>query len=152
MIAKFTAGVGAESRMFHNGVMLEQLGQWLENLEPYTSYRASLGFVLGAVFVYTVIEAVISLRAFFHILRGLDDLARQRRLFDAARLAVSPDLDLSGLPGRQSRPGSALRLMVVNAALRAVSLDGLRRCAPELALIALLTPACIAAYWYVFTA
>lgn len=131
--------------------MLDQLGQWLEGLEPYTSYRVTLGFVLGAIFVYTLVEAAISLRAFFNILRGLDDLARQRRLFDAARLAVSPALDLSALPPRRSRPGSALRLMVVNAALRAVSLDGLRRCAPELGLIALLTPACVAAYWYVFT-
>lgn len=132
--------------------MLEQLIESLARLEPYTSYRVALSFVLGAITLYTLVEALISVRSFFKILDGLDALSHERRMFDSVRLSVEPGLDLSKMPPHKSKPGRALRLMVLNAAIKVVDLEQAKRCWRELTLIALLLPACVVAYAYIYSA
>ncbi|MCC6573386.1 MAG: hypothetical protein IT462_06300 [Planctomycetes bacterium] len=131
--------------------MIEQLLESMEHLEPYTSYRVALSFVLGAITLYTLVEAAISVRSFFRILEGLDTISRERRLFDSVRLSVNPEIDLTKLPPHKSKPGRALRLMVLTAAIKVVDRNSLKRCWGELALIALLAPACVAAYVYIYS-
>ena len=131
--------------------MLEQLAQWIERLEPYTSYRIVLSFVLGAITLYTVAEALISLRSFLIILRNLDAMAQEKRVFDYARIALDPSFGPSSQTTIKSKPGSLLRHLVIMATLKAFDRKTLRLCWRELALIGVLLSACIAAYIYIYS-
>ncbi|MBE7492440.1 MAG: hypothetical protein HS108_11865 [Planctomycetes bacterium] len=124
---------------------------FLERLEPYTSYRYVLGLVLGGLTLYFVVTSLASLRQLGALLRDLNSLASQGRILDEARLAVDPNCDLKALPTLKSKPGRAVRLLLLLAVLRVLSPRSLARLWPELLAVAVLAALSLWAYVYVFT-
>lgn len=122
----------------------------LTAIEPYASFRFTLGLVLTGLTVYVMVNSAISLRQFYAFLNDLDKQAKGQRLLDPARLALDPNTDLSKLPPLKARPGRIIRNAVAIAWLRLFSWRTLRLHWREFALIALLGAACLPAYWYVF--
>ena len=125
--------------------------EWLEQIEPYTSYRYFIGLVLSGITVYLGINAWLSIRSMTGLLHDLDAQAASSRLFDEVREVLEPGVDLSALPPTRARPGRIIRLIVMSAALRVFGFRSLIRLAPELMACTLLAAACLVAYYYVFT-
>lgn len=123
---------------------------FLQSLEPYTSYRYTLGLVLGGLTLWFVLTGLLALREYSAMLRDFNRLASQIRVLDDARVALDPGFDLSKLPTLKARPGRTVKLMIILAALRVLSPRSLARMAPELIAVALLATASAWALWYVF--
>jgi hypothetical protein len=123
---------------------------FLQSLEPYTSYRYVLGLVLGGLTGWFVLTGVLSLRQFAAMLRDFNRLASEARVFDDARLALDPDYDLSKVPKLKARPGRVVKLMALRAVLRLLSPRSLARMAPEVIVVGALVAANTWALWYVF--
>jgi hypothetical protein len=119
-------------------------------LEPYASFRFTLGLVLTGLTIYVMVNSAISVRQFYALMHDFDQQAKGQRLLDQARLALDPCIDLSKSPRLQARPGRIIRNYVALAWLRLFSLRTLRLHWREFALIVLLAAACVPAYWYVF--
>ncbi|MCC6151641.1 MAG: hypothetical protein IT461_15420 [Planctomycetes bacterium] len=119
-------------------------------LEPYASFRFTLGLVLTGLTIYVMVNSAISLRQFYALMHDFDQQAKGQRLLDQARLALDPSIDLSKSPRLQARPGRIIRNYVALAWLRLFSWRTLWRHWREFALIVLLSAACVPAYWYVF--
>jgi len=123
---------------------------FLQSLEPYTSYRYALGLVLGGLTLWFVVSGVLSLRQMAAMLRDFNRLASEVRVLDDARLALDPDFDLSSLPTLKARPGRTVKFMFMLAALKVLSPRSLARMAPELIAVGVLIAANAWALWYVF--
>lgn len=124
---------------------------FLERLEPYTSYRYVLGLVLGGLTLYFVVTSLVSLRELAGLLRDFNNLASQGRILDEARLAIDPKCDLKALPTLKSRPGRVVKLILLIAVLKVLRPSSLAKLGPELAAVAVLGALSLWAYVYVFT-
>jgi hypothetical protein len=120
-------------------------------LEPYASFRFSLGLVLTGLTIYVMVNGAISVRQFYALMHDFDQQAKGQRLLDQARQALDPSIDLSKLPRLKARPGRIIRSYVALAWLHLLSWRTLWLHWREFALIALLLAACVPAYWYVFS-
>lgn len=127
--------------------MLEDL---IVALEPYASYRFTLGLVLAGLTLYVSVSGLISLRQFMLFLADVDRQSKGARLLDAARLALDPACDLSRSPRLSARPGRIVRNAVLISFLRLISWRTLMKHWPEFLVLALLTALCLAAYGRVF--
>lgn len=125
--------------------------EFLERLEPYTSYRYILGLVLGGLTLYFVITSLISMRQISGLLHDLNQLASQGRILDDARLALDPGCDLKHLPTLKAKPGRLVKMMLLLAVLKMTRFSSLRRLWPELAAVAVLLALSVWSYVYVFT-
>lgn len=123
----------------------------LTAIEPYASFRFTLGLVLTGLTIYVAVSSAIGLRQFYAFLNDLDKQAQGQRVLDAARLALDPNTDLSKLPPLKARPGRIIRNAVAIAWLRLFSWRTLWLHWREFALIGLLGAACLPAYWFIFT-
>ncbi|MBX3475352.1 MAG: hypothetical protein KF754_13310 [Planctomycetes bacterium] len=124
---------------------------FLERLEPYTSYRYILGLVLGGLTLYFVVTSLVSLKQLAGLLRDFNNLASQGRVLDDARLAIDPNCDLRHLPTLKSRPGRVVKLMLLIAVLKQLRPSSLARLWPEFVAVAVLGGLSLWAYVYVFT-
>lgn len=123
---------------------------FLQSLEPYTSYRYMLGLVLGGLTVWFVVAGVLALRQYAAMMKDFNRLASEARVFDDARLALDPNYDLTKVPTLKAKPGRVVKMMAILAALRVLSPRSLARMAPELIAVALLAAGNVWALWYVF--
>lgn len=119
-------------------------------LEPYASFRFTLGLVLTGLTLYVMVNSAISVRQFYALMHDFDKQAKGQRLFDQARLALDPDFDLTKAPRLKVRPGRIVRNYVALAWLRLFSWRTVLRHWREFGLIVLLSAACVPFYWYVF--
>lgn len=119
-------------------------------IEPYASFRFTLGLVLTGLTIYVMVNSAISVRQFYALMHDFDQQAKGQRLLDQARLALDPTIDLSKSPRLQARPGRIIRNYVALAWLRLFSWRTVAHHWFEFALIALLSAACVPLYWYVF--
>jgi hypothetical protein len=119
-------------------------------LEPYASFRFSLGLVLTGLTLYVMVNSAISIRQFHAFLHDLDKQVAGQRFLDPARLALDPNIDLSKLPLLKARPGHIIRDAALLAWLRLFSWRTLVMHWQEFTAIVLLTAACVPLYWYVF--
>ncbi len=119
-------------------------------VEPYASFRFTLGLVLTGVTIYLLVNSLISLRQFLTFLRDLDQQVAGQRMLDQARLALDPEMDLSKLPPLRARPGRIIRQAVLISLLRLVSWRSFANNWREWMILAALSTACLPAYWYVF--
>ncbi|MBX3460519.1 MAG: hypothetical protein KF696_11245 [Planctomycetes bacterium] len=126
--------------------------EFLESLEPYSSYRFLLGLVLTGMTIYWLATSLGSLRSFRQFVRELNMQVNDERLMNDVRRIVDPEFDLSVLPPLKARPGQIVKLTLLSAVLRMVSFRTLCRVWPELVGCALLLPACGYSYWLVFSA
>lgn len=119
-------------------------------LEPYASFRFTLGLVLMGLTIYVMVNGAISVRQFYALMHDFDKQAKGQRLLDQARLSLDPGIDLSKSPRLKARPGRIIRNYVALAWLRLLSWRTLWLHWREFALIVLLSAACLPLYWYVF--
>lgn len=124
---------------------------FLNSVEPYTSYRYVLGLVLGGLFVYFAATAVMSLRNLKGLLDDLNRQVNENRLFDDVRIKLDPDFDLSKEKPLNAKPGRIIKLAMLSACLRLVSFRTFIYVLPELIAVTLLGTASAIAYYYVFT-
>ncbi|MBK9973539.1 MAG: hypothetical protein IPP14_01995 [Planctomycetes bacterium] len=124
---------------------------FLEKLEPYTSYRYILGLVLGGLTLYFVVTSLLSLRQLAALLRDFNNLAAQGRVLDDARLALDPGCDLKHLPTLKAKPGRIVKMMLLLAVLKVLRPASLVRLWPELTAVTVLAVLSAWSYVYVFT-
>lgn len=122
----------------------------LTALEPYASFRFTLGLVLTGLTIYLTVSSAISLRQFLAFLKDLDRQAKGQRLLDNARLALDPAIDLTRQPALKARPGHIIKTAVFLACLRLMSWRTLARHWRQWLTLAALTGASLPMYWYVF--
>ena len=120
-------------------------------VEPYASFRFTLGLVLTGLTIYLIVNSLISLRQFLSFLRDLDQQVAGQRILDQARLALDPEVNLSQLTPLRTRPGRIIRQAVLIAFLRMISWRSLASNWREWLILAALSAACLPAYWYVFS-
>lgn len=124
---------------------------FLQSLEPYTSYRYILALVLGGLTLFFVVSGLIELRQLSGLLADFNRMAGKGRVLDEARLAVDPGCDLQQLPTLKAKPGRVVKLMLLLVVLRQFRLHNLLSLAPELVAIVLLGAGCVWSLEYVFT-
>jgi hypothetical protein len=124
---------------------------FLEKLEPYTSYRFALALVLAGLTGYFLWTSWAAWRNFQGLLEDLNEMTRGARLFDEARLLLYPDFLTETRPPLRARPGNIVRLALFGALARMLRPLNLLRLMPELLLLAAVSAACGVAYWHVFT-
>jgi hypothetical protein len=125
---------------------------FLEKLEPYTSYRFALGLVLAGMTLYWVITSLGGVRTLRAFMRDLNSQVNDERLFNDVRLDLDPDFDLSTLPRLQAKPGRIVKLELITVSVRMLSWRTLRRVWLELLGCGVLLPAVVYSYWAVFSA
>ncbi len=125
---------------------------FLESLEPYTSYRFALGLVLAGMTIYWIVTGFGSFRNLREFMRDLNMQVNDQRLFNDVRIQLDPDCDLGGLPQLNAKPGRIIKLALLSACVRMLGWRTVRRVWLELAGCVLLAPACLYAYWLVFSA
>lgn len=128
-----------------------RMPDFIERLEPYTSYRYILGLVLGGLTLYFVVTSLLSLRQLAGLLRDFNNLASQGRILDDARLAINENCDLKHLPTLKARPGRVVKLMLLIAVLKVLRPRSLARLWPELTAVTVLAALSVWSYLYVFT-
>ena len=124
----------------------------LESLEPYTSYRFALGLVLAGMTLYWLVTSLGSLRNLRDFMRDLNMQVNDERLFNDVRVQLDPDCDLDELPPLKAKPGRIIKLALLSVCVRMLGWRTVRRVWLELAGCLLLAPACLYAYWLVFSA
>ena len=130
---------------------MQDLVEFLESAEPYTSYRYGLGLVLSGMTLYFVYTAYASIRNFQGLLRDLNRQVHEQRVFNDVRVMVEPGFDISTVPPLKAQPGRIIKLSVLSAVLKLLSFRTLRAVWLDLSGVVVLTAAIIVAYWYVFT-
>ncbi len=125
---------------------------FLESLEPYTSYRFALGLVLTGMTLYWVITSLGGVRTLRAFMRDLNVQVNDERLFNEMRLNLDPEFDLATLPRLNAKPGRIVKLELITVCVRMLSWRTLRRVWLELLGCAVLLPAAVYAYWVVFSA
>jgi hypothetical protein len=123
----------------------------LERIEPYTSYRFTLGLVLSGITLWSLVTSGISIVQTARLLADLDLMTRQARLLDAARAAAGDSRPVSELPVMTARPGRAIRLLLLLHLLRLLRPRALARCWPEWLGLLVLGVANLYAYYVIFT-
>ncbi|MCA8936884.1 MAG: hypothetical protein KDB68_11860 [Planctomycetes bacterium] len=131
---------------------MDDLANFLNSAEPYTSYRYVLGLVLTGLTVYYFYTGYASIRNMQGLLRDMNKQVNDQRLFDDVRLMLDPDYDVTHEKPLKAKPGRIIKLSVLSACLRLLSFRTLVYVFPELMGVIILGSAAIAAYWYVFTA
>lgn len=130
---------------------MEQLARFLEQAEPYTSYRYVLGLVLTGLFIYFLVTSILSLRNLQGLLRDMNRQVNEKRFFDDVRLRLDPDWDISQERPLKAKPGRIIKLSLLSSCLRLLSFRTLVYVFPELLGVITLGSAAAVAYWYVFT-
>jgi hypothetical protein len=130
---------------------VQELIEFLESAEPYTSYRYVLGLVLGGLTLYFVYTGYASIRNFQGLLRDLNRQVHEQRVFNDVRVMLEPGFDISTVPPLKAQPGRIIKLSVLSACLRLISFRTLRAVWLELIGVVVLGAATMVAYWYVFT-
>lgn len=125
---------------------------FLEKLEPYSSYRFILGLVLTGMTIYWLITSLGSIRTFKAFVRDLNMQVNDQRLFSDVRKILEPEYDVSVLPPLKAKPGQIIKLTLITVVLRMAGWRTFKRVWPELLGCLLLAPACLYAYWLVFSA
>ena len=124
---------------------------FVNSVEPYTSYRYVLGLVLTGLTVYFIVTAALSLKNLKGLLDDLNRQVNENRLFDDVRIKIDPDVDLSVEKPLKAKPGRIIKLAMLSACLRLLSFRTFIYVFPELLAVTLLAGASAVAYWYVFT-
>jgi hypothetical protein len=125
---------------------------FLESLEPYTSYRFALGLVLTGMTLYWVITSLGGVRTLRAFIRDLNTQVNDERMLNDVRLDLDPDFDVTTLPRLNAKPGRIIKLELLTVSVRMMSWRTLRRVWLELLGCAVLLPAAVYAYWVVFSA
>lgn len=125
---------------------------FLEGVEVYTSYRYALALVLSGLTIYWVITSLGSLRGLREFMAEMNARVNEDRLFNDARKMLEPGFDLQQLPKLNAKPGRIIKFALLSACLRLISFRTFRRVWPELIGCLVLAPACVYAYWLVFSA
>jgi hypothetical protein len=128
------------------------MAEFLEKLEPYSSYRFVLGLVLTGLTVYWLVTSLGGLRNLRGFISDLNMQVNDERTFNDVRRALDPDCDLSLLAPLKAKPGRIVKLELIRVSLRLLSFRTLRRVWLELIGCAVLLPACAYSYWLVFSA
>jgi hypothetical protein len=123
----------------------------LEQVEPYTSYRFALALVLAGITLYWLITSIGALRSLRQFIADMNQQVNEQRLFNDVRLRLDRRFDLESLPPLRAKPGRIIKLALLSACMRLLGWRSLLRVSHYLLAIAILAPACVVAYWFVFT-
>ncbi len=120
--------------------------QFVETIEPYSSYRYVLALVLFGLTTWLVVSSILSLRGMRQLMLTVNRQMQSRRLLDDVRIMLDPDHDLSQSEPYRANTARIAKLAMLRALLRQFGWKTLRAVWLELVLLAALSLACVWAY------
>ncbi|MDC1141605.1 hypothetical protein OAU50_00815 [Planctomycetota bacterium] len=127
------------------------MNEFLQSIEPYSSYRFIMGLVLTGLTIYMFAMSYVSFRNFKGFLAELNQNAKEQRVFDEVRKMIAEDYDVERNPTLTANPGRVIKLAAIEAALKVFTWRTAVRLMPEILSIIALATGCAVAYYFVFT-
>lgn len=126
------------------------MNEFLQSVEPYSSYRFIMGLVLTGLTIYMLAMSYVSYRNFKGFLAELNENAKEQRVFDEVRVMISKEHDVTRHPTLTANPGRVIKLLAISAGLRVVTWRTVLQLLPEILCIIALGTGCVIAYYFVF--